>query len=182
MVRALRLVTILMFVALVSSAYAIWRALAISGGLFVPVPIATVSGPTIRSPLPVLSQVRVHYCDGTTAYTLLALPPDATFTMDAAAGSARTPVGTATAPIPVTGLNGHTPTAPATARQHRLGMLTSAACAEAGTMDDRKFVLCRGQGTAHLTITVRTAAGSQPFSVALPACATFSKAASTLTP
>jgi hypothetical protein len=171
MVRVLRLVAILASVALLSSLYAVWRALTLTGGLYSPVPPILTPGTPGGSVQPASSllEVRLHYCDGATSYSLLSLPGDATFSMGiAVAETSVANLGTATTSIPVTGPQA--PISPGDASAPTPARVVNAACAEAGTVDGRELVLCRGQGPSHLVLTVHAGTGSQAFALALPAC------------
>ncbi len=162
------LVVIVLVALLVAAAYVLFRWLGTLGGILAPVPTATVVGPTPVQPAyaPDLLEVRLHYCRGSETYDLLSIPSDAAFSMALAAQSA-----TGAASIPVTG---QTPKPTATARvrtQAPDNLLGSVACAEVGTLDKRKLVLCRGRQASHLTLTVSNHAGSRAYSLSLPACA-----------
>lgn len=160
----------LLVVLLLGGAYITWWIVDTPDSILVPLPTATVVGPTLASQntLPDLMEVRLHYCQGITTYALLALPSDATFSMGVGTTSASVrATATGAAQIPITG---PAQQAPAVVAVPSPALVSTAACEEAGTVGGRQLVLCRGQGPTRLTLSVRSATGSGMYVLALRTC------------
>ena len=162
----LRFLAIAALAILIVGFYVLYRMLDLSGGVVAPVPTATYAAMVdgLAKRLPDLLEVRLHYCSASRTYTLLSIPRDASFQMLAI--QARP----ALTPIPVTGGTGRTTLTARNAAQSPSSMPGADACAEVGIVDERKLVLCRGQGPAHFNLSVTNAQGTRVYSVALTPC------------
>lgn len=169
--RAIRMLALTMLLMLlIGGAYVAWWIVDTPNSLFAPLPTATVAGPppASKSSSPDLMEVRLHYCYGSRTYALLALPSDATFRMGVGTANASVAAtATSVAQVPITGSAGQTPTPVVVPRN---ATVSPAACEEAGTIDDRKLVLCSSQGPTRLTLTVRASTGSGMYVLNLATC------------